>query len=251
MPPAPRAVAFAVAAVIGVIVVAAGCRQASAQSGVACFETPEWAEPGGLELRADASGEGLLIRHRTTAERLREDYHQGSPVEVHSPRSAVALYDPASGRLDGAVDLLWREAGTEVVDCDRSSAAPVTPFVLDARGRTLRFRDRAIRAAGGNVLMLVAAPGGERVAVLSAAGSAAEAILPFLGRGGAAGTHYHQVFLRDHGTEQGEAVVLPLTSEEVGLSGCWSADGRYMIYADVLYNQLCIVQSQAAGGDRR
>jgi hypothetical protein len=183
-------------------------------------------------------------------QRLHEDYPASDPG-VDPGQPAIYRYDSATGRLDGASEDAWRDAGGEVVDCDRQSAASAAPFVLDARERTLRWHDRAVAVAGRTVLLLAAAPDGDRVAVLSARGSVAESVLPFLARTGTSGQHYHQVFSRRDAAEQGEAVGLPMTSESVALAGCWSADGQNVVYTDVLYNHLCIVQPEAAGGDQR
>ena len=245
-----RAVASTALLAALLLTLVVGCGSGSPPSGVDCFDTPDWAEAGSLELRAGPSGAALLLRHRTTVQRLREDY-PGSQVGADSKPPSVYRFDAATGRLALAADADWRAGSADVADCEGQSAAPATPFVLDARERTLRWRDRAVRAAGRNVLLLAAAPRGDLVAVLSATGSVMDSIMPFLGRGGAGGQHYHQAFRRSDGTEQGDAVPLPMTSREVGLVGCWSADASSVVYADVLYNHLCIVHPQAAGGDRR
>jgi hypothetical protein len=239
-----------VVAAVTLSVLAMACKKAAPRSRLDCFETPAWAEAGGLQLRAGSSGAALLLRHRTTVQRLHEDY-PGSDPGVDPGQPAIYRYDPASTRLDAVAEDAWRDAGGEVVDCDRQSAASAAPFVLDASERTLRWRDRAVAVAGRTVLVLAAGPDGDRVAVLSARGSVAESVLPFLARTGTAGQHYHQVFSRRDASEQGEAVALPMTSKSVALEGCWSADGRYVVYTDALYNHLCIVQPEAAGGDRR
>jgi hypothetical protein len=250
MRPTSRFVETLVVAVASLLIASQGCGNASRRGKVDCFDTPAWAEAGGLELRVEPPGASLLLRHRTTAARLLEERPAAVPGAVAKP-AATYRFDPDGAKLDRADERSWQAAGTEVVDCDLQSAVPVTPFVLDGEARSLRFRDRAVKAAGRSVLLLAPASRGDRVAVLSASGSGAAAILPFLSRGGASGTHYSQIFRASDGTEEGEAVPLPMTSERVALSGCFSADERYVVYTDVLFNQLCIVQPQVPGGDGR
>ncbi len=213
------------------LIAVTGCRKTSARAGVERFETPEWAQPGGLELRTDAAGAALLLRHRSA--------------------TTVYRYDATSATFETADADAWQHAGGEIVDCDIAAAARTDPFVLDAREGAVRWRERQVSLAGRTPLALAAAPDGERVAVLSATGSLRGSVAPALGRAGSGGQHFHQVFRRLDGTEQGRATALPLTSEAVALAGCWSADGRYMVYADVLYNHLCIIEADASGGDVR
>jgi hypothetical protein len=232
-----------------VLIVAAGCRRTS--SAAECFDTPEWGEAGGLELRSDPGGAALLLRHRSTAERLREDYR--GPAADSAPREpgVVYRYDAASARLERADPEAWSRAAGDVVDCNLAAASPTDPFVLDARERTLRWRDRPVRFSGRIALAAVAAPDGTRVAVLSADGPSRGSVSPASGRAGAAGQHYHEVFRMQDAAAEGRARPLPLSSETVALAPCWSSDGRYVIYADVLYNHLCVVDAAASGEGAR
>lgn len=236
--------------IASLVVAGVDCR-ASIRASVERFDTPDWAQAGGLELRTDSGGEVLLLRHRSTAQRLQTDYPGAAPRSEAAQPDVVYRYDAASARFERAGAEDWPRAAGEVVDCDLAAASPTAPFAIDLQGGAVLWNGRPLPLAGNTALALAADPSGERVAALSANGARRSSVAPAAGRGGAAGQHFHQVFGRRDAAEQGRAVALPLTSESVAIAGCWSADGRYVIYADVLYNYLCVVDARASRGGSR
>lgn len=82
-----------------------------------------------------------------------------------------------------------------------------------------------------------------RVAVLSAEGKLKDSPLPFF-EGMPPGPLFHQIVKLPEALPIGEPVILPLTPDDVAVSACWSPDGRYVVYHDILFFQLVIVPAE-------
>ena len=197
-------------------------------------------------------GGTLLMRSETPeGENLLFDHVPGPPNPV-TPLPApvgrnrtIYRYRRGLHLLDSLSGTAWDEATTPIVDCAAQDAASASPFGINDEHR-LRFRrnlfesDR-IPTAGKAALGIAASPDKEFVAVISARGMRRNlSPVPFLGGGlRPAGQHYHEVFDRLTGKRVGEAVPIPAIG---ALGPCWSADGRYVVYADVQLFDIVIVE---------
>jgi len=75
----------------------------------------------------------------------------------------------------------------------------------------------------------------------NAQGEVIDSLLPFLGEGGASGTHYSQVFSYPGLVPIASAVELPFTTKRVTFRSCWSSEERFIVYSDAIDSQLSIV----------
>jgi len=188
---------------------------------VALFPLPEWQNLGlqyGDELMLRASTNGALLLKHTRSE----------IVYRFEPRQSLT----AVGSTE------WNRLKSSIAVCAWQSP-PMSVLRIDSY--KLFASDRPITTAGRTVLKLASAPSGKRVAVLSASGSAATSILPFVGASGASGRYYHQVMSLPEVEPVGQPVEVPMQHEYDSLIPCWSTDERYVVYHEVTFHFLSIV----------
>lgn len=189
---------------------------------VPLFETPAWQASGMLLVRSEEEEEGALLLK-------------------HSERETVYRYDPETQSLSGVASDIWQNAREPIGDCELQSGQSPQVLRIDPKSGQLLVDNRPITTTGATPLAILGSPSGNRVAVLSAEGPMSGSILPFLGRGGASGQHYHQVFSLPGVLPVWKSVRLPLSSEKVTLTACWSPNERYVIYADILFFSIVVV----------
>ena len=99
----------------------------------------------------------------------------------------------------------------------------------------LRFKGAPATIAGQTALHVILSPDKERVAVLSAEGPWKRSFVPHItgGAGGSAsGARHHEVLRRTDGTRQGAVIRLAYKAGAPPFGGCWSPDGRFVVYVD-------------------
>ena len=161
---------------------------------------------------------------------------------THLRREMVYRYDRATRELALVPHERWEAGGGDVAQCPSGFTTPAGLRIESKRGPSeprldrLLAGDRVIRTAGARALRIHESPSGRFAAVLSADGEREESPVPFSGPGGADGQHFHELLSLVDFKRVGEPVRLPMTSKEISsLGGCWSPDGRYVVYADLLY----------------
>jgi hypothetical protein len=68
--------------------------------------------------------------------------------------------------------------------------------------------------------------------------------MPFSGGSAASGEHYHQVISLPDAVPLGKAVQLPLQQDSDLLVPCWSADEKTVIYHEILFTYLAVVETR-------
>lgn len=187
-----------------------GCGGTRTQVSAAILETPGWRQPGTLQLRME--GDGFLMRHNLPA---------------------VYRWRPGAPALTEAGPAEWEAAGGSIYDCGKPLIPPPQTAELDAKSMTLRGPKGTVETAGRSVLAIRLSPSRKLLAVLSADGSRAGSILPFLGGGSYSGTHFHNTLSYPDLNGLGAPVRLPRQRETDILAPCWLAD-RYVVYSDSL-----------------
>ena len=177
--------------------------------------------PGGISLRTAAGANGdLLLKHNN--------------AEI------VYRFNPADKQLRFVDVGAWNNAEGEIVDCNFQGVKE--PWGIKIYGGRLSINGKEVDGIIGKVhLYYRYTSKGDKFAVLSANGKKAFSLMPFLGGGGASGTHYSQVFSYPGLVPIGSAVELPFTTEKITFGSCWSSDERFIVYSDALNSELSIV----------
>lgn len=233
--PTPLLVALSVLA-LGAM---SSCEKAPAGPELAPLPTGAWIGGGYLLLRND--GDTLLLRHLSGSER--EWYERGKDdFETEHPKNKVVYrYKPMLGTLEEVGANEWKAANSPVVDCARSRSKDAAPFDWDGRSMTLRFRGTPAKTAGQTVLNVRISPDKKYVSVLTAEGPYEPSPIPFLGGGKASGPRRHELLSPTDGSRLGEALRLVYEPGLPPIGGCWSQDGRFLVYADSANSRVWIV----------
>jgi len=150
-------------------------------------------------------------------------------------KKVVYRYIPGLGTLEAVGTTEWKTATGEIMDCELSWSEEITPFVWDDRSMALRFKGALAQIAGQTALHVILSPDKEHVAVLSAEGPWKRSFIPHItgGAGGSAsGARHHEVLRRKDGIRQGAVIRLDHKPSAVPFGGCWSPDGRFVIYVN-------------------
>ena len=204
--------------------------QASSPSGaeVRLLDTPAWRGT------APKYGEQLLLRRDLDADHML--------LLKHSGHDGVYGYDRGTRSLTPLTELEWYSAGGPIAECG-SQAPPATQVLrIDQQSHRLIAGSREIPTAGSTVVAITESPSHRFAAVLSAAGPAQPSLLPFLGAGGASGQRIHQVVSLPGAVVVGNPVRVPVRRNEDVLTACWSADEKAVVYHDVSFAHVSIVE---------
>jgi len=205
-------------------------RESSAGADVPLFKTSAWA--GGMP----EYGEQIMLR--------REIKDRGPLLLKHSKRDTVYRYDPAATSLTAVSEQTWNAASSPIAECGKQFSPPPDVLRIDKASNSLMAGTRPISTAGRTVLKLTESPSKRWVAVLSAAGPLKSSLIPFSGGSAASGEHYHQVLSLPDAVPVGTAVQLPLERDSDLLVPCWSADEKEVIYHELLFSYLSVVETQ-------
>lgn len=201
----------------------------SSGSDVRLLKTPAW-QGGKSEY-----GEQILLR--------RETLEAGSLLLKHNKHEIVYRYDRSTRSLTPVSDETWQRARGSIAECGKQFAPSMQVLHIDTQSHKLIAGKREIATAGRTVLKLIASPGAQRVAVLSADGEPRPSALPFFGGSGASGQHYHQVLSLPEAVPIGKAARLPLQRDYDSLVPCWSADEKMIVYYDTLFSYVSVVET--------
>jgi hypothetical protein len=202
-------------------------RQASSASGadVPMLDTTAW------QGRAP-NGEQLLLRRDGEADRvllLKPSGHEG-----------VYAYDRATRTLTPLTEVEWRSAGGPTAECGRQAPPATQVLRIDPQSHRLMAGQREIAAAGSTVLAVTESPSHRFAAVLSQ--SAQPSLFPFLGAGSSARPRFHQIVSLPDAVVVGNAIRLTVGREDEVLAACWSADEQAVVYHDLLFAHLSVVE---------
>lgn len=189
------------------------------------FDTPAWGVPGELLVRSERKDvTSLLIKN--------------------SERSSLYHFDPDTHSLSLARPDEWAQAGDSAADCGSWLAQSPDGFHADPEAG-LSFGDRPVATEGETIVALVAAPSGDKLAVISAEGAPGGSPLPFLSGGGATGRHYAQILAMPELTPLISPVLLPIGGKGETISPCWSPDERFLVVVNFAFTRLSLVAIEA------
>lgn len=200
---------------------------------VPLFETPEWKmNPEyevGLSLRREDSSQnnsGLLIKHDTRQPFVRRYNQILKNVEVVPPE-------------------MWDKSNAPIARCSEQFA-PDTKFLkINPKTKQLMDgKDNIIPTEGNTILNLTISPQNNRVAVLSASGTAGGdySVIPFGSGSGASGQYWLQVYSLKTRQFESSPVRIPTQEKFTSLHACWSSDEKFVIYAEVTYRFFVVVE---------
>jgi hypothetical protein len=205
-------------------------RESSASADVPLLKTSAW--QGGMP----EYGEQIMLR--------REIKDRGALLLKHSKRDMVYRYDPTTTSLTAVSEQTWNAASSPIAECGKQFSPPANVLNIDKASNSLMAGTRRISTAGRTVLKITESPSKRWVAVLSASGPLKPSLVPFSGGSAASGEHYHQVISLPDAVPVGTAVQLPVEQDSDLLVPCWSADEREVIYHEILFTYLSVVETQ-------
>jgi len=194
---------------------------------VPLLATPAW------QAKAPAYGEQLLLRRDTQAPRML--------LLKHSAHEGAYRYDPQTLSLTAIADQDWNRAGGAITECATQSPPSPQALRIDPQSHRLMAGSREVLTAGRTVLAVTASPSRRYAAVLSAEGPAAGSLVPFLGSGGATGQRLHQLVSLPGAAVIGNTIPIPVRRSEDVLAACWSSDERVIVYYDVLFAHMSVI----------
>ena len=220
--------AIAGAVLVAGVLLAVRQQPRATEGDVPLLATPAW------QGEAAKYGEQLLLRRDPQAARVL--------LLKRSGRDGAYRYDGSTRALAPATEQDWLRAGGPIAECGKQG--PPLPHVLriDQASHKLLADSREIPTAGAVVVALTESPSHRFVAVLSASGPAQPSLLPFLGAGGAAGQRFHQVVSLPGAAVAGTAIRIPVQRTEDVLTGCWPPDEQAIVYHDILFAHVSVVE---------
>lgn len=225
-----------------------GCRRDGEESRLPLkvFEAVGWEPDGVLLCRMEASGGSVFLLSQISRQEHETLCGEGKDVGTKTPwTSPVYRYDPDEGALTQVSPGQWERSTGAVFD-RRTLRYFMDPTLMVNRNR-LRCRGRTISTRGKYALACGGLKGHGLVAVLSADSPASDSPMPFVGRLRPRGQHYHEVLEFPGLKVHGEPVPLPLKSDQYSLDLCWSPDGRFVIYYETSFRELCVVPVETVG----
>ena len=200
---------------------------------VPLFETPEWKmNPEyevGLSLRREEglpNDGGLLIKHDTKKPFVRRYNRSPKNVEVVPPE-------------------MWDKSKTPIARCGEQFAPDTKLLQINTQTKQLMDENGGvIPTEGETVLNLTVSPQNNRVAVLSASGTAGGdySVVPFGSGSGASGQYWLQVYSLKTRRFESFPVRIPTREKFTSLTACWSSDEKFVVYTEVTYRFLTVVE---------
>ena len=198
---------------------------------VPLLKTPEW------EFREinHFKGDQFMLRRETNAD--------GALLLKRSDLETVYKYDPVQRSVTAVAETEWDNASGAIAKCTDQRLADI-PSVLERNDREHKLfaGKREIRTAGKIALAELTSPSGRWAAVHSAEGPAVQSILPFTGDL-IYGQRYHEILSLPDLARVGEPVRVPVNQTRSHLYPCWSADEKFVVYTDVSFWVLVVVET--------
>ncbi len=183
----------------------------------------------GLSVRRDNASQkdgGLLIKHDTK-------------------QPSVRRYDPTRKTLAVVPTEMWDKSSAPVARCGEQFPPEMTLLRLESKTKQLiGERGEITPTKGKTVLNLTASSQKNRVADLSASGTAGGdySVIPFSSGSGASGQYSMQIYSLK--TRQLENYLFEIPTKETftSFTACWSADEKFVVYSEVGYRFLVVVE---------
>jgi hypothetical protein len=229
----PKTIWTTMAVISGVLLLAGLLwprRESAPGPEVPLLKTPAW--HGGMP----EYGEQIMVR--------RETRDSETLLLKHTKHDTVYRYDPAAASLTAVSEQTWKAANGPIAECGKQFPPPPNVLRIDKASNALIAGSREIPTAGRTVLKLIESPSKRWVAVVSASGPLKPSLMPFSGGSAASGEHYHQVISLPDAVPVGKAVQLPLQQDSDLLVPCWSADEKTVIYHEILFTYLAVVETR-------
>lgn len=214
---------------------------------VPLFKTAAWAtydeeeikrelerQPG-KEYQPAPRPEGTLMLRR-------ESDGGGALLLKHTARDSIYLYDPRARSLTPAPADAWQHARGRVAECGKQLPPAAAVLTVEQGADRLLAGGREIATAGRVPIKVLASPSGRWAAGLSAEGPRVGSDGPVFGSR-VKGQRYHQVLSVPDAAPAGAAVKLPFLREESPLDPCWSADEQFVVYTDMGFYSLSVVET--------
>jgi hypothetical protein len=205
---------------------------------VPLLKTPEWKDKnigelntGRLQLRRETETEGALLLKRVALE-------------------TVYRYDAQARTLNAVTDTEWVKARGPIANCPEQQAKPDRIRIrIDGDTHKLLIGEQEVSTAGGVALGSLGSPSGNWVAALSATGPIVPT-LTLLNGGRVLGHRYHEIRSVPNGNSAGSSIQIPVVNTVTSLELCWSADESFVVYNDVEFSSLVVVETNLRSPDR-
>jgi hypothetical protein len=209
-----------------------------------CASTSKWGSTGTLRIRTESADSDTLLFHLVLGTYDRDNLRAGPDQDV----DAIYRYRPGQQELEAIDRSAWELARGGISACIPREIGPPT-HLSDGFDQdfVLRFDNRVIPTAGKGVVTTNLSPDDQLAAVVSSEVPQTRG-MPFHGR--PSGQFYHEYFRVRDGVQVGQTLRLPKLSRgpDQVLQSCWSADSRYLVYADDHHSQLCVIEAPRSGG---
>ena len=194
---------------------------------VARLRTPAWEYKG-----SDGYSTPLLLLRRETQT-------GGALLLKRTGLETVYRYDPQKRSLQAVTEVKWQNAGGPIARClDQGHV-----LRRDDREYKLFAGDREIPTAGGVAIDDRRSPSGKWVAVHSAAGPVKASIIPD-GSKLIYGQRYHEILSLPDLARVGKPVRIPAEPSRSPMHPCWSADDKFVVYADDNFWMVAVVETE-------
>ena len=209
----------------------AGCGGSKGQTPL--FETPEWKMNPEYEV-------GLSVRRENASQK-----DSGLLIKHDTKQPSVRRYDPNRKTLEVVPPDAWDKSTAPIAHCVEQYPPDTELLRFDPKTkRLIGERGEIIPTKGENVLNLTASPEKKRVAVLSATGTAGGdySVTPFGSGSGASGQYWMQVYSLKKRQLENYLFQIPTKEKFTSLTACWSADERFVVYSEVKYQFIVVVE---------
>lgn len=209
----------------------AGCGGSKGQKPL--FETPEWKMNPEYEV-------GLSVRRENVSQK-----DSSLLIKHDTKQPSVRRYDPKQKTLEVVPTEMWDKSTAPVARCGEQFPPDTALLRFDSKSKQLiGEKGEIIPTKGKTVLNLTASPQKNRVAVVSASGTAGGdySVIPFGSGSGASGQYSMQIYSLKKRQLENYLFEIPTKEKFTSLTACWSADEKFVIYSEVRYQFIVVVE---------
>lgn len=208
------------------------------------FRADGWNEIGGLLLRYESDERNrLLIRQLDGTERIYYDREDDKGDLTGLKTKNIYRYDANRRVLERVPAAVWTAATGAVIDSmhvQNVDSLDPGPFGRDPQGWTLTFRGKPVQTVAPTLLTVFRSPDRSAAGVASAEGRPRKTGMWPLGGTEIKGRRYFELFSATDGSRIWGPLEFGLERDSQPSLGCWTEDGRFLIYYHV--DKLWIVE---------